>query len=210
MAYIFGNTLICADAESAKKVTFHQDVRIKSVTLEGDVYDPSGTLQGGSRPTGGGILASLQEMHGLKSRLEEHKQNIEQLDKRLASLNQEGQAYADLKRRLELKSHELRLCEQQISASEHVQLVEQVDKLEKDIEALKTGIEDGNHKQAEAVKRCQEIEKEMNDFKKNKDGKLQELMVRLSYTFANPLFAGSQVSRVNTDENPERIRAFSS
>ncbi|KAK3825070.1 MAG: RecF/RecN/SMC [Benniella sp.] len=179
MAYIFGNTLICADAESAKKVTFHQDVRIKSVTLEGDVYDPSGTLQGGSRPTGGGILVSLQEMHVLKNKLAEHRQNLQQVDQRLSSLTQEGRAYAELEQRLELKTHELRLCEQQVSASEHVQLVDLVDKLEKEIEALKTGIEEGNHKKTEAIKRCQEIEKEMKDFKKNKDGKLQELTQKL-------------------------------
>ncbi|KAG0008486.1 Structural maintenance of chromosomes protein 2 [Entomortierella chlamydospora] len=180
MAYIFGNTLICADAESAKKVTFHQEVRMKSVTLDGDVYDPSGTLQGGSRPSGGGILASLQEMYALKTQLTEHRQLLNKVDQQLASLSQEGRAYAELKQKLELKTHELRLCEQQISASEHVQLIEQVERLEKEIEILKTGIQEGNVKKSEAVKRCQEIEKEMNDFKKNKDGKLQELIQKLA------------------------------
>src|SRR5690554_7364939 len=110
MAYIFGNTLICTDAESAKKVTFHHDVRMKSVTLDGDVYDPSGTLQGGSRPSGGGILVSLQEMHRLKSQLAEHRQKLRQLDQRLSSLSQEGRAYTELNQKLELKTHELRLC----------------------------------------------------------------------------------------------------
>ncbi|KAF9927533.1 Structural maintenance of chromosomes protein 2, partial [Modicella reniformis] len=180
MAYIFGNTLICADAESAKKVTFHKDVRIKSVTLEGDVYDPSGTLQGGSKPSGGGILASLQQVHELKNRLAEHRQKFQEVEQRLSSLTREGKAYGELKQKLELKSHELRLCEQQVSASEHVQLMDQVEKMEKEIGSLKTGIEEGNHKKVEAIKRSQEIEKEMNDFKKNKDGKLQELTQKLA------------------------------
>ncbi|KAG0310152.1 Structural maintenance of chromosomes protein 2, partial [Dissophora globulifera] len=180
MTYIFGNTLICADAESAKKVTFHQEVRMKSVTLDGDVYDPSGTLQGGSRPSGGGILTSLQEIHGLKGQLAEHRTKLQQVENKLASLSKEGRAYAEVKQRLELKSHELRLCEQQISASEHVQLVERVEKLEKEIVQLKAGMEEGNVKKADAVKRCQEIEREMNDFKKNKDGKLQELIQKLA------------------------------
>ncbi|KAG0259679.1 Structural maintenance of chromosomes protein 2 [Mortierella polycephala] len=175
MAYIFGNTLICTDAESAKKVTFHHDVRMKSVTLDGDVYDPSGTLQGGSRPSGGGILVSLQEMHRLKSQLAEHRQKLRQLDQRLSSLSQEGRAYTELNQKLELKTHELRLCEQQLSGSEHVQLMEQVDRLEKDIEALRAVIADGDTKQIDAVRRCKEIETEMNDFNKNKDGKLREL-----------------------------------
>ncbi|KAF9962365.1 Structural maintenance of chromosomes protein 2 [Mortierella alpina] len=175
MTYIFGNTLICADAESAKKVTFHQEVRMKSVTLDGDVYDPSGTLQGGSKPSGGGILTSLQELHGLRGQLAARRQTLQRIDQKLASLSQEGKAYAELKQKLELKSHELRLCEQQISASEHVQLMEQVERLEKESANLSTGIKEGNVKQADAMRRCEEIEKEMNDFKKNKDGKLQEL-----------------------------------
>ncbi|KAF9559990.1 Structural maintenance of chromosomes protein 2 [Mortierella alpina] len=175
MTYIFGNTLICADAESAKKVTFHQEVRMKSVTLDGDVYDPSGTLQGGSKPSGGGILISLQELHGLRSQLAARRQTLHQIDQELAGLSQEGRAYAELKQKLELKSHELRLCEQQISASEHVQLMEQVEKLEKESANLSLGIKEGNVKQADAMRRCEDIEKEMNDFKKNKDGKLQEL-----------------------------------
>ncbi|KAF8942673.1 Structural maintenance of chromosomes protein 2 [Haplosporangium gracile] len=175
MAYIFGNTLICADAATAKKVTFHQEVRMKSVTLEGDVYDPSGTLQGGSKASGDGILTSLQEMHDLKSQLMNHRHRLQGLDQELASLSNEGRVYAEAKQRLELKGHELRLCEQQLSASEHVQLLEKVEQLEKELETTKAVIEEGNFRKKDAVRRCQEIEKEMNDFKNNKDGKLQEL-----------------------------------
>lgn len=177
MAYIFGNTLICADAATAKKVTFNQEVRMKSVTLEGDVYDPSGTLQGGSKASGDGILISLQAMHGLKSQLVEHRQRLQELDQELAGLSKEGRAYAEAKQKLELKTHELRLCEQQLSASEHVQLLEKVEQFEKDVESTKAAIEEGNIRKKDAVQRCQEIEKEMNDFKNNKDGKLQELTV---------------------------------
>ncbi|CAG8773612.1 14534_t:CDS:2, partial [Acaulospora morrowiae] len=45
MEYVFGGTLICSDADTANKITFNKRVLTKSVTLDGDVYDPSGTLQ---------------------------------------------------------------------------------------------------------------------------------------------------------------------
>ncbi|KAG0089028.1 Structural maintenance of chromosomes protein 2 [Podila epicladia] len=193
MCYIFGNTLICQDAESAKKVTFNQGVHMKSVTLEGDVYDPSGTLQGGSKPQGNGILTSLQELHHLRSLLAEHKQKHRETDQRLQALSKEGRAYAELKQKLELKTHELRLSEQQLSGSEHVQLLEQVEKIEKEIESLKLAIEEGNTKKIQASSRCNEIEKEMNDFKKNKDGKLQELMQKLTKSKAELIKNAPQV-----------------
>ncbi|KAF9408145.1 Structural maintenance of chromosomes protein 2 [Podila epigama] len=180
MSYIFGNTLICEDAATAKKVTFHQEVRIKSVTYEGDVYDPSGTLQGGSRPQGGGILSSLQELHRLRQLVSEHKAKQREIEGRLQALSEEGREYAEVKQTLELKTHQLRLSEQQLSGSEHAQLLEQVERIEKEIESLKQAIEEGNAKKIQASNRCQEIEKEMKDFKNNKDGKLQELMQKLT------------------------------
>ena len=66
MEYVFGNTLICTDADTAKRVTFDKNVRTKSVTLEGDVYDPSGTLQGGSKPSSAGILVDMQTLKEYK------------------------------------------------------------------------------------------------------------------------------------------------
>ena len=49
MAWVFGGTLVCRDLDTAKRVTFHAGVRRRSVTLDGDVFDPSGTLSGGAR-----------------------------------------------------------------------------------------------------------------------------------------------------------------
>ncbi|KAH3661450.1 hypothetical protein OGAPHI_006567 [Ogataea philodendri] len=40
MEFIFGNSLICDDAETAKKITFNPGIRTRSITLEGDIYDP--------------------------------------------------------------------------------------------------------------------------------------------------------------------------
>jgi structural maintenance of chromosome 2 len=63
MTFVFGDTLVCDDAESAKSVTFSPQVGgVRSVTLEGDAYDPSGTLSGGSAPSGSGTLVKVQEL----------------------------------------------------------------------------------------------------------------------------------------------------
>jgi chromosome segregation ATPase len=48
MQWVFGQIFICKDMETAKKVTFHERILKKSVTLDGDVFDPSGTLSGGT------------------------------------------------------------------------------------------------------------------------------------------------------------------
>ena len=48
MEWVFGVSFICTDMETAKRVTFDPQIMKKSVTLEGDVFDPSGTLSGGT------------------------------------------------------------------------------------------------------------------------------------------------------------------
>ncbi|CAI5503926.1 unnamed protein product [Closterium sp. Naga37s-1] len=63
MAFAFGNTFICRDSATAKKVAFHPDVMTPCVTLDGDSYNPGGLLTGGSR-RGGGVL--LSRLHAVK------------------------------------------------------------------------------------------------------------------------------------------------
>ena len=62
MNYIFGNSFVCNNLEMARKVTFNDQVLRKTVTLDGDVVDPAGTLTGGSRAAGGSLLAKLSEL----------------------------------------------------------------------------------------------------------------------------------------------------
>ena len=47
MEYVFGNSFVCKDMDCAKQVTFDDHINKKSVTLDGDVFDPAGTLTGG-------------------------------------------------------------------------------------------------------------------------------------------------------------------
>lgn len=47
MEWVFGTAFICRDMDSAKRVTFDRNIMKKSVTLDGDVFDPAGTLTGG-------------------------------------------------------------------------------------------------------------------------------------------------------------------
>ena len=82
MAYVFGDTLVCDDAASAKLVTFSKEVGgVRSVTLDGDVYDPSGTLSGGSAPNSSGVLVKVQELQRIEQKLREAVRRMQALEK---------------------------------------------------------------------------------------------------------------------------------
>lgn len=114
MAYVFGDVLICDDATTAKTVTYHPQVQIRSVTINGDVYDPSGTISGGSAPTSSGLLIKVQELKEVEGALNKAKavyQQLEQEERRNQAIKT---AWSNAKRDLDIKTHEVSLLEQQI------------------------------------------------------------------------------------------------
>lgn len=59
--YVFGNVFVADDEETAKKIAFNNDYgKFNCVTLKGDKYSPSGTLEGGFKKESG-ILLNVQK-----------------------------------------------------------------------------------------------------------------------------------------------------
>ena len=117
MAYVFGGTFVCDDAATGKRITFSQDVGIKSVTLDGDVYDPSGTLSGGSAPNGSGILVEMQgflEAGGNLQGAIARQSALELEEKRTSDVRNH---WFNLSRELTIKEHELNLLQEQLNGS---------------------------------------------------------------------------------------------
>ena len=117
MKYVFGSTLVCEDAETAKRVTFDPAVRMKSVTLEGDVYDPSGTLSGGSSPNSSGVLVTLQKLNALDKDLTAKESALHQLQSIMEKERKKLDAARKTKQELDLKAHEIKLTEEQIGGN---------------------------------------------------------------------------------------------
>lgn len=117
MEFVFGTTLICEDAQTAKQVTFDPAVRLKSVTLEGDVYDPSGTLSGGSSAKSSGVLVTLQQLNEIEKELEAKTEALQRLQATMAQEKQKLDAARKMKQELDLKAHEISLAEQQINSN---------------------------------------------------------------------------------------------
>lgn len=115
MTYVFGDTIICADAESANAVTF--GAKVRSVTLNGDVYDPSGTLSGGAPPSGSGVLLRVQELLDAERKLDQAQARLAELVRGEEAGRERRERWKKLSRDVEIKEHELRLLDEQIGGS---------------------------------------------------------------------------------------------
>lgn len=179
MEYVFGNTLICQDAETAKRVTFDPNVRMRSITLEGDAYDPSGTLSGGSAPNSSGVLVTLQKLNEINRQLKEAEGSLRNLQARISQEKSKLDQARKIKQDLDLKAHEIKLAEEQISGNSSSSIIQEVENMKETIVQLKNESAEAKKRQAEASADVKRIEKDMKDFENNKDSKLVELQASL-------------------------------
>lgn len=49
MKFVFGSAFVCPNMDNAKAVTYDEKIQKRTVTLDGNSFDPAGTLTGGKR-----------------------------------------------------------------------------------------------------------------------------------------------------------------
>ncbi len=175
MEYVFGNTLICADAETAKSVTFNPSVRMRSITIQGDSYDPSGTLSGGSAPNSSGVLLTLQHLNELNRDLRIAEHRLSKLQEFMQKEHKKLAQAKQIRQELDLKAHEIKLTEEQIGGNSSSSIIQEVQNMKETIVQIRSEIVEAKRRFDEASEDIKRIEKDMKDFDNNKDGKLVEL-----------------------------------
>ncbi|KAF8915928.1 condensin complex subunit SMC2 [Mucidula mucida] len=179
MAYAFGNTFICDDAEAAKKATF-SSARVRSVTLDGDVYEPSGTLSGGSAAKGSGILVKVQAVLNAERQLAEAKQKLAAAEAYSEKMKQKRDTWTALSRQVDMKKHELRLLEEQIEGSSGARIETDLTAVKKTIAEMTDNIKAAQEKKKAAQAEVKKLERDMNEFQDNKEGKIEELRASIN------------------------------
>lgn len=186
MEYVFGNTLICADAESAKKVAFDPSVRVKTVTLEGDIYDPMGTLSGGSNSSGSnGILVRLQKLNQLNKTYKDLSEQLKFSRQKLDAEQRLTDNSRALKKELDLKEHEIKLSQQKLESGPFASTIKSFRERSEQVSELEKLIKESSETEKKGNMEIKRIEKEMSEFNSNKSGKLKELEVCCFFFFVS-------------------------
>lgn len=171
MKFVFGGSLVCDTPETAKKVTFHPNVRVRSVTKEGDVYDPAGTITGGSAPKGNSsVLIRLTELAELEEKVRQQKWELQEAQKKLQKDQEAAQWYQSLQRELDCKEHELKNMEERINHSEH----HAAEHLMQQMQALMQQLEEEIKSLPEEKKRLEKLVKQMEKDIKNLDSNRED------------------------------------
>ncbi|KAG4960102.1 hypothetical protein JHK87_036735 [Glycine soja] len=169
MEYVFGSTFVCKTIDAAKEVAFNREIHTTSVTLEGDIFQPSGLLTGGSRKKshqitafGGTLPKDLTPFTCLK---------ITNISK-LFPLQKK---FIDLKAQLELKLYDLSLFQSRAEQNEHHKLGELVKKIEQELNEAKSTVKDKQLLYEDCVKTVSSLEKSIKEHDNNRESRLKGL-----------------------------------
>ena len=109
--YVFGSTVVCESLEIARNVTFNKSLRLRSVTLDGDIFEPSGIIEGGSRSNASPILPMLSKVNDLRNRLKRKEEEYNKVSIQFKQLGSKRQSYMSSKSELELLLHNLEILD---------------------------------------------------------------------------------------------------
>ncbi|GKV17575.1 hypothetical protein SLEP1_g28058 [Rubroshorea leprosula] len=175
MEYVFGSTFVCKNIDAAKEVAFHREIHTPSVTLEGDIFQPSGLLTGGSRKGGGDLLRQLHKLAEAELNLSVHQKRLSDIEAKMAELLPVQKRFLELKAQLELKMYDLSLFQGRAEQNEHHKLAEMVKRYQQELEEAKLEIIEKQHFYEKCVSAVSTLEKSIRDHDNNREGRLKDL-----------------------------------
>ena len=168
--YVFGSTLVCESLEVARKVTFNPSIRARSVTLDGDVFEPSGIVEGGSRSRGGCVLSLLSKANKARERVCEKERELEEARRAWGELRSKNEQYRRVKGELELELHNLEVLESAEGVEAEKRLREEVEAKRREVGEYSRLLEEAHEEEKKGLSRLRELEARESEMKESRDG----------------------------------------
>lgn len=130
--YVFGSAIVVDGMKAANLIC--DTCKVRTVTLDGDVYDPSGTISGGSKNQLGTTLSKLTEMAQAASDLENQQARLEVVEEQLKATSPTSTKYEKWSGQLELAETELQATLKHLSQTQYGILTEKRDTMQSEMD----------------------------------------------------------------------------
>jgi structural maintenance of chromosome 2 len=147
MEHVFGSAIVVSDAKAANQIC--ESTKTRTVTKQGDVYDPSGTITGGSSDNFGTTLVELSKLSESKKRLQIATKRFDEVNILFNSLKAKASSYEKLSAALELAEAELQGIQKHLSQTSYGILEEKVSSMSSELEKAKQEYESMQKEQEE-------------------------------------------------------------
>ncbi|XP_052840638.1 structural maintenance of chromosomes protein 2 [Drosophila gunungcola] len=173
MKYCFGGTLICRDLDIAKQISYDPRINCRSVTLEGDIVDPHGTVSGGAAPKGANVLEELYSIKKIEREYREIDSEISQVEDEMASIENLAHSFNKMKENLELRQHELTECQSKLAQTTFQRNQAEIEEIKERVKTLEQQSVDAREKQKTSQAKIKEIEAKLADSKSYRERELK-------------------------------------
>ncbi|KAM7536776.1 hypothetical protein Aperf_G00000085721 [Anoplocephala perfoliata] len=151
MEFVFGGVLVCPSLDQARKVAFCPGVERRTITYEGDMFDPQGTLSGGSRAGPSvNLLTRVAQWRAAESEVANALKACQEMQMAREAAMGRARQRADLTETLDRARHELALIETNLRQSDTHRLRSDLERLGKELSEVRAGLKQGSSRLAEA------------------------------------------------------------
>lgn len=113
---------MCSNTEIAKRIAFNpnRNLRIKCVTLDGDIIDPAGTLTGGFYAANNFVLGRYDEARKLEERIAEERQEINRAKQNYEVYKRALKEYQNSRSEIEASEERIRRIDERLNKTSNV------------------------------------------------------------------------------------------
>lgn len=166
---------ICNNTEVAKKIAFHPQIRKRCVNLDGDIFDPNGTLTGGYVDPGQSILAKQEEYKTISQQIEDMRKDQRVLEEKIAKLRKDQDYLTNLKNDLESKTLKLNLLKEKMKQNSNAKMQDKHTALENDLLVFGEQIQQLSEMDQKYAKEIDELKQEKQSFVNSSNSKSKNM-----------------------------------
>lgn len=172
--HVFGASFVVDSADAANKIC--DATRMNAVTLEGDVYNPNGTISGGSNDKNfGTVLVKLSELTSASSELETCRSRLSQVAAKVKDMQSMSKKFGKLSDELEIATAELSAVEKHLSQTKYGMLSEKYKGMKEEVDEANVEFNKMEEEKSTKWKLYHDLKEKEAELTREREARLKEI-----------------------------------
>ncbi len=201
--YVFGSSLVVDGMEAANKIC--DATRTRTVTLQGDVFDPSGTISGGSNKNLGTTLQRLTDLALAKKELKSIEVELRAVRKEYESLKDASTRFGELSDKLELAKAQFAQAEKHLGQTKYGMLEQKYLEISEEVEEAKEVMEKMVVEKEEKQKLYEELKGREAELTKAREDRLKGIQDEIAKAKVNAEETAAAATKVGNSAETLRL-----
>ncbi|GKY98410.1 hypothetical protein MPSEU_000798500 [Mayamaea pseudoterrestris] len=175
MEYAFGSTIIVDNSKAADEIC--TATKTRTVTLEGDVYEPGGIISGGSAGNMGHSLSNIAEVATKTKELSQIKTRLATVCARFSSMAASASTFDKISAKLNLALAELDSAQKHLSNTSYGMLTERLDAITAELQAAGIELDGMQKKRDEKWNLYEHLKAQESNLTQQREDRLRDLEI---------------------------------